>query len=205
MTGFSHISAAALAVALTLGAGSGAAATLDFTYDPAMSSITVTNTANGLLCGLTGCGLTASLIAPTTTATLGTGDSVTLPALSFGTQGLGMANFTVTATLAFTGLQPFSATITGTGTETVPLFGAQSGSLVWVAQPGPLTLPDGSIVSLSFATPAAFTGGAVTSTATLTATYIAPAPSPVPLPATGLLLAGALGGLGLLRRRARAA
>ncbi len=200
--------AACLAFSL-LSAAVAHAATLDFTLNAAGSSVSATKQGAGTLCTLTACKFTAALALPTTTYTLGTGQSATFTALTFATSFLatGSTNYNIAATLAFGGSEAFSVSSTGSGRISTFLGSFSGGTLTWAAQPTTVTLADGSTVQVSFGTPTAFTGTSVTANVTLKALNIVtppPPPSPVPLPASSLLLLGALGAITVTSRKRRA-
>ncbi|OIQ74618.1 hypothetical protein GALL_437270 [mine drainage metagenome] len=189
-----------------LGAQPAMAATIDFTPDPATSSVTVTQTATGFLCGTT-CGVKASLALPSTTYTIGNGTSATINFVALLNPSFyATSTFTLAATLGFAGVDPFTVSANASGTETT-LFGAfTAGSLTWSTAPQVITLADGSTVRVAFNPVAAFSGNTVTATATLTGVNIVtpPPPAPVPLPASGLLYVAGLCGFAAMKRRKRA-
>jgi hypothetical protein len=196
------------ALVALLGAEPAKAATIDFTPDLATSSITVTQTASGFLCGTT-CGVQASLALPNTTYTIGNGTSATINFVALLNPSFyATSTFTLAATLGFAGVDPFTVSAKASGTEST-LFGTfNAGSLTWSTAPQVITLADGSTVQVAFNPIATFSGNSVTATATLTGINIVspppPPPAPVPLPASGLLYVAGLFGIVALTRRKRA-
>ena len=91
-----------IAAAIALGATSAQAIT--FTVDAANSSVQLTETGSGFLCGLTNCGVSADLAAGlggTTFDLDNAGDSSTFDFLTFTGDGFGLTTFDITATLSF--------------------------------------------------------------------------------------------------------
>ncbi|WP_157764695.1 VPLPA-CTERM sorting domain-containing protein [Rhodobacter sp. CZR27] len=189
------------AICLALASGSAAsqraqAATMSFVVDRTNSSVSLASTDR--LCVLSNCGVTASLASSLRNGNsyeIGTGDSATFDFLTLTGRGLGWADYTISAVLAFSSPR---LTVSGTGSLfTTTAFGRiVDGSLIWDAI-APIVV-NGSEFLISFGSGSElFDDGSrrITTTATLTGVNV------VPLPATGLLLVAALGSLALIRRR----
>ncbi|HHI93620.1 MAG TPA: VPLPA-CTERM sorting domain-containing protein [Gammaproteobacteria bacterium] len=173
-----------------------------FTFDESASSISVTP--NGSLCF--GCDLTASFSAgvdgaswtPTSATDSWTiGNFIDWNAAG----GFGGALYDVAVTLAFSSPDPASTSTTGAAGY-ASFFGVISGGfLSWDPVPS-LTFAQGSTLDIALEDGIAIGFGTSVSTgATFTGNTIAP----VPLPATGLLLLAGIAGLGVARKRKKAA
>lgn len=174
-----------------------------FTLDTANSSITV-NQASG--CTFLSCAtLTGSFGAGATgfnwTPVSATESKTVNNFFNWSVSGLGLENFTVAVTLAFS--SPSSTTAGGSGSGWFKTFlGVVSGGVLHWGPVQSASFADGSTVDIAFADVHAFGFGNTTqSAATFTGNTIAA----VPLPASIPLLGAALLALGALRRRKKAA
>jgi hypothetical protein len=198
---------AGLAVAATswMLAGAAQAATYPtFVFDPAGSSVSTTETLD-LCFGLPGDGcqigyefLPVADWTPTSPSDSNRVDDF----LKFTVgNGLGGTLFNITATLAFS--QPSSASGSQSGDGGVgTIFGILSGGFIDWADKGTINFADGSV--LDFYLDDVAVGGFGNQT-TIGVTFQGNTIAAVPLPAAGLLLLGALGGIGAISRRRRAA
>lgn len=195
---------AGLALVAAFGLASGAsAATLDFVIDRSSSSVTMTNTASGLVCNLTNCGVSATLASSLQdgdTYTVSTGVTQSFDFLTFTGTGTGTTSYTISAVLNF--LSPAGVSGSGNGTGSALLIAGNivSGVLSWTTVMLNGVLPSGSVASFALEDGVGlFAGNSITTGASITGVSI------VPLPAGGLLLITAMGGLAVLRRRKKAA
>jgi hypothetical protein len=210
---FTGIRGGALAVVAAIAlAPQAQAATIDFVVDRAASSVQlISQSGGGRLCTATNCGVSVELASGLDsgdTYTIGTGVTETFDFLTFsgtGTTGLTPRGFMVKAVLAFS--SP-SISVTGMATGSAFLLAGRiiGGNLTWDSiTPQNVVLPDGSEVAFNFGGgQGIFLSERVTTSASVEGLNIVQ-PAPVPVPAAGLLLAGALGGLALARRRKLAA
>ncbi|PWE28901.1 hypothetical protein DDZ14_18125 [Maritimibacter sp. 55A14] len=115
--------------------------------------------------------------------------------------GFGGATFDVQVDLAFS--DPDAASTSGSGSGFFKtFFGKFSGGGLWWTSTPSVTFAQGSVLDVVFEGPSVLGwGNSVETGATFTGAPI----SPVPLPSAGLLLLGALGGVGFAARRKRRA
>ena len=192
-------------VSMLLFVGATSAQAITFQVDDLNSSVTLTNTTTGFVCGFTNCGVTAELASGlgNTTFDLGNeGESNTFDFLTFTGTGTGLAVYDIVATLAFN--PPNISTTSGGSGGALLFFGSiVAGLLTWDDVPALIVLDDGSEVSVDFEGGfGLFLGQTVTTSASATLEKVAP----VPLPASALMLLLGLGGLaGVSRFKKKAA
>lgn len=194
----------ALLTSALLLVGATSAQAITFTVDALNSSVTLTETASGYICGLTNCGVSADLAAGldgTTFDLENEGDSASFDFLTFTGTGIGLTAYDIVATLAFN--PPAFSTTSGGSGGTLLFFGSIIGNvLTWTDVPALVTLDDGSEVTVNFDGGLdLFAGPALTTSASVTLDKVAP----VPLPASALMLLlglGGLAGVGRLRKKA---
>lgn len=178
---------------------------ITFKVDELNSSVTLTNTATGFVCGLTNCGVSAELadgIGDTMFNLNNEGETNTFDFLTFTGSGTGVAIYDIVATLTFN--PPNISTTSGGSGGALLFFGSIVGAvLTWDDVPALLVLNDGSEVSVDFEGGLGlFLGNSVTTSASVTLEKVAP----VPLPASALMLLLGLGGLaGVSRLKKKAA
>jgi len=201
---------AAVAAAAIFTASTASAASMLFTIDPTLSSVTVTqDSGRHLGCAFpsNGCTLSASLATPFTPMTIAQGASQTFDFANFtiDPNGVGTEKYDVSATLAFLTPQAGPASTGGTA-KYFTLFGLVSaGGLTWSDPVQTLTASDGSTFTVAFQDlKGAQFGNTVQDNVTLTVNSVAAA---VPEPASwGLMIAGlGLTGFALRRRRGASA
>lgn len=192
-----------LALGLGLTAASAQAdPTLDFVFDAAGSSVTLTDQGQGFICFISNCGVEANLASGfgSSPVTVGTGDIINFDFLTFTGNGTGGAIYDIAATLAFTA--PADASTTGTGGGSVLLLGGNitGGFLNWDNLPLTILLNQGSTVTIDFQDGLTLlAGNSVTSSASITGVNVVPLPATVLLLGLGMLAAGYVG----TRRRAQ--
>ncbi|MHC0055470.1 VPLPA-CTERM sorting domain-containing protein [Actibacterium sp. D379-3] len=186
------------AFAIGIAATNADASTVDFTVDASASSIVITDGTD--YCTAGDCVSTEIAFSNDFSFSLAEGESNEFDFITWTGEGSGFGTYTVEATLAFSA--PSSFTVDGSGVVGLATISGNiiGGHLVWTNLPTTLVLSDGSVIGLDFQDGMGLLGGSsITTTATVMLI------SAVPLPAGGLLLLGALGGLGAVRRRKRAA
>lgn len=194
-----------LLISVLLFVGATSAQAITFKVDELNSSVTLTNTATGFVCGLTGCGVSAELatgLGDTTFDLNNAGESNTFDFLTFSGTGTGVAVYDIVATLAFS--PPTLSVTSGGSGGAILFFGSIVGAvLTWDEVPALIVLDDGNEVSVDFQGGLGlFLGHSVTTSASVTLEKVAP----VPLPASALMLLLGLGGLaGVSRFKKKAA
>jgi hypothetical protein len=196
------ITAAAAAAAL-FAASAASAATLDFQFDNANSSVNVTN--NPTACIFGSCPLNAQILTPFSNLSLNAGQSATFDFAQFTIgNGFGSGSADLDATLAFTLPTAGPASTTGSGsyfhTNAVWIFpSTTTGSLSWADPVQQFTATDGSVFTVQFNDLKGFkVGDSVTDTVTITADSIA---AGVPEPGVWAMLIIGLGMIGTALRR----
>ncbi len=196
----------ALLAAGTLACLSLSAQATPVTFDLAgapTSSVDVVDFDGGLLCSISGCGVTATLnpLLDSLNSTLDVGDSWSFDFFTLGFQGIGGGTGTIAATLGFD--LPTGAPVaesTGEGGFGTFMGLISGGNLTWVTQPGVFSLGDGSQYSVTFANLSGVTLGSAVVGATITLLQGGGAVS-VPEPGTLTLFGLGLLGVGFLARR----
>lgn len=189
-----------IATACSLALSAAAASAATFTVDVANSSVALTDTGSGLLCGITNCGVTASLAAGLGGMTFdltNPGEFETFDFLTFTGSGGGIANYDITATLTFNA-PAVSATGGGTGSVLLAFGSIVAGSLSWdTGVPTQVGFGGGGLATISFGEGIGlFLGNTVTTSASVTLDV-----TPVPLPAAGWTLLAGLGAIAAMKRR----
>ena len=188
-----------MCVAALLALAATTAQAITFTVDAANSSVALTETGSGFVCGITNCGVSAELAAGfggTTFDLNNVGVSNSFDFLTFTGAGTGGVAYDITATLAF---DPPNISTTGGGSGGALLFfGSIVGAiLTWDDVPAKVILGDGSEVTVDFEGGIGlFLGNTVTTSASVTLDKV----SAVPLPASALMLLLGLGGLAAVSR-----
>ena len=160
------------ATALLVGAVSAHAVPVTFGLTGAPgSSVDIVDFNGGLLCGLTGCGVEASLnpLLGSLSQELSAGDSWTFEFFDLNFHGLGGGTGTIQASLGLS--SPSGAPLAGgSGSGGFgTFFGLISGGhLTWDTQPGSFTLLDGTSYSVAFENLDSLTVGSATVHATIT-------------------------------------
>jgi hypothetical protein len=195
------MTAAAAAVAL-FAASAASAATLDFKFDNANSSISLSGLNPICVLPAGGCQLSASLIQPFSDLSLTQGQSATFNFADFHiTPGLfgGDNHVDVNATLAFTTPTAGPASTTGTGHYKIFLGFLTAGGLTWADPVQQFTTTDGSKFTVQFNDLNGFQiGNDAIDTVTITADSIAAA---VPEPSVWAMLIIGMGMIGAALRR----
>jgi hypothetical protein len=191
--------------ATLMSAAAAQASSLLFQFDPANSSIDVTE--NGRACFPTaGCALSADLLLPFSDLTIeeGLGNSQSFNFANFNVSpGLGFdSDARVEAVLAFTNPQADSASTGGTASYLRLGGHFTAGSLTWDDPIQQITAADGSVFTVQFGNLSGVTFG---SNAIAPVTITVNSVAAVPEPATWALLIGGFGLTGAALRRRRAA
>jgi hypothetical protein len=187
--------AAAAAVMCTAAAAN--AASMMFQFDPAASSVTITNQGSGL-CAF--CSVTPNLDTPFPTLTINEGDTQGFDFADFDFSGLGgfETGVQVSATLAFTSPNVGPASTTGNAWYATVLGFVSAGQLTWNSI-APITTSDGSQFTVSFQNLSGIGGHSVTDQAYITVDHV----GGVPEPASWALMIGGFGMAGAMLRRRR--
>jgi len=197
---------AVAAMSMTLAAGAQAATYPTFVFDAGASSVQIDETID--LCygpgGSDGCQVTYEFLPVADwTPTSPTDTNPVDDFLKFTVgSGLGGSLLDISATLAFSAPSDSSGTQNGIG-GVGKIWGKFSGGFIDWADKGTINFDDGS--TLDFYLEDLVAGGYHNNSATIGVTFKGNEIAAVPVPAAGLLLVGALGGLGALRRRKKAA
>ena len=192
-----------------LGAGllalSFSASAVPVTFDlSGSSSASVVDFDGGLLCGIFGCGVEATINPEldTLSATLNPGDSWVFDFFDLTFWGLGGGTGTIAASLGFDAPAGApNAPGTGSGGFGTFLGAISGGELTWVTQPGSFSLSDGTIYSVMFENLHGLTVGSATVSGTITLIQGPGGSVSVPEPGTMGLLGLALLGMDFGARR----
>lgn len=173
------------------------AAPIHFTPDIGGSDVVVDD--GGVGCSwFSNCGLSASIASGFGGEfDLEVGDTNVFDFITFDANGTGSGHYTVDAVLAFSD-PALVVNSSGSGTVTSVFGSIILGTLSWGSYADTLVNVDGNIFNVHLdGGVGLFLGSEVTTTASVTLVSV----SAVPLPAAGLMLLGAVGGFGMVRRR----
>ena len=193
-----------LAIGLLGLACSANAVPVTFDLDGASSSVEVRDFEGSFLCGLSACGIDATLSSgfESLSATLEPGESWTFHFFDLSFHGLGSGSGTIAASLGFDSpIGAPNAEGTGSGGFLTAFGAVTGGNLTWATQPGTFSLLDGTMYSVFLENLDGLALGTVAVNGTITLLQGPGGSVSVPEPGTIGLLGMALLGMGLGARR----